>query len=73
MSNKNRVDLCLVEMRVVKFKAENPPGSLFSCPYCGLIDTKEIADWHVWDAKKPLLWRLDFIDTPVSRVGLIDG
>ena len=68
MSSKSGIDLCLVEMRVVKFKAENPPGSLFSCPYCGLIDTEEREDWHMYNVEKPLLWRLDIIDTPVSRV-----
>jgi len=68
MSNKNSVDLCLVEMRIVKFGAQDSPGPLFSCPYCGLIDAEEMEDWHIWDVQKPLLWRLDLIDTPVSYV-----
>jgi len=51
-------DLCLVKLEVVKFKAANTPGSLFFCPNCGLLDTEEKADGHIWNVKQPLLERL---------------
>jgi hypothetical protein len=51
---------CLVEMKAVYLThPTDVMGSLFTCPCCGVLDTKDRCDYHVFNPSAPLITVLD--------------